>query len=369
MNNRKPFADMTTGAPKTSSVGALVFKSELIRGCHSRAISKMLLEAEAITGRQAHNGREHVVVTANFCAAAYEHTSNRCLEPQLHQHTIIFNATQDAATGKNYAVEFGEFANQSRYLTAVYWDTLSAELQAIGAQVEIDEHGAPQIVALKEYEESFSRRTKEIEDLIERIEELAGTKLSDRECKSITLASRGFRVEDFERVWERNKAELDGLKTLDPEKAEGARRKILDRFTAIVRNCSQDDLVQISAAEVEALQQGLLTNEQKARGLAFVASLSPRAKTVDRSRDIEADITFAIEHLFANQSVVKEYDLWKEILLHAQGKNVDIAQMKAAVRAHPGLVFGQGNEVGPADTWRAAIGCLSWHRKMAPATC
>ena len=89
---------------------------------------------------------------------------------------------------------------------------MSAELQAIGTELEVDEHGAPQIVALKEHEEIFSRRTKEIEDLIDRIEQYAGTKLSDRECKSLTLASRGFKIDEFERLWELNKAELDGLR-------------------------------------------------------------------------------------------------------------------------------------------------------------
>ena len=32
VSNRKPFADMTTGAPKTFSAAAVVFKSELVLG-------------------------------------------------------------------------------------------------------------------------------------------------------------------------------------------------------------------------------------------------------------------------------------------------------------------------------------------------
>ena len=69
--------------------------------------------------------------------------------------------------------------------------------------------------------EIFSRRTTEIE-ASDRPDSrnTAGTKLTDREAKSISLASRGFDISEFEKLWEKNKSRLDGLNTLDPEKAE-----------------------------------------------------------------------------------------------------------------------------------------------------
>jgi conjugative relaxase-like TrwC/TraI family protein len=359
VKGRKPFADINTGAPKTASVGAIVFKSELIREAERRAYAKLFLEIEAITGRQANNGKQHVVLTGNLCAAVYEHTSNRCLEPQLHRHLIAINATHDASTGQNYAVEFGEQSQQSRYLTAVYWDALAAEYSAIGAEWEIDEHGAPQLLALKEHAEICSRRTKEIEALIERIELYAGTKLSNSEAKAITLASRGLRVKEFEKLWEQNKAQLDGLKTLDPDKAEKARRAILSRFTAMVSRCSDPTLDCTTTEKVESQRMALFSEDQIARGFAFASALQ-RRETLDRSRDIEVDIKYAIEHVFASKSVVKEHELYQAVLLHAQGKDVDLSHMKKLLHKDQKLVWGRGREVGPTEHYRMELENELW---------
>jgi conjugative relaxase-like TrwC/TraI family protein len=358
VSNRKPFADLPCGAPKTFSAAVVVFKADVLLECHNRAVAKMRAEMEAITGRQAHNGREHVIRTGNFCAAGYQHNTNRCLEPHLHDHTVIFNMTQDE-NGKSYAIEFAEYMNQCGYLTEVYRDCLAAEARGYGVELMVDQYGAPQIVKLLDMLEIFSRRTQEIEALIDRIEEMAGTKLTDREAKSIALASRGFDMNKFEQLWEKNKAQLDGLKTLDPEKAEAARREILQNFTAIVRDASLDELQKITAAEVQAGQQSLLNQEQKARGEEFVRGLVA-VERADHSRSIEDDIAFSIEHLFSNKSVVQEYELLEAILKHAQGKDVDISHMKAVVRANPKLVFGQGGEVGPVEHYKRELENIVW---------
>ena len=97
---------------------------------------------EAITGRQIHNGQEHVIRTGNFCAAVYQHNTNRCLEPHLHDHTIIFNMTQDK-NGKSYAIEFREYMDQCGYLTAVYRDSFGRGSQSLRSGLTIDEYGAP----------------------------------------------------------------------------------------------------------------------------------------------------------------------------------------------------------------------------------
>src|SRR5260370_5683176 len=349
---------MTTGAPKAFSTAAVVFKSERVLEWHNRAMDKMRAEMEAITGRQIHNGQEHVIRTGNFCAAVYQHNTNRCLEPHLHDHTIIFNMTQDK-NGKTYAIEFREYMDQCGYLTEVYRDCLAAEAKAYGLELTIDQYGAPQIVKLLDMIEIFSRRTAEIEALIDRIEETAGTKLTDREAKSISLASRGFDISEFEKLWEKNKARLDGLKTLDPEKAEDARRKILQDFTAIVREASESELEKTTAAEVQASQQSLLNEEQKARGAEFERGLLG-VESADQAQEITADIAFSIEHVFSKESVIKDYDLYEAILKHAQGKNVDLAAMKAAVACHPGLVCGRAGEVTTLEHFKRELEMILW---------
>ena len=61
--------------------------------------------------------------------------------------------------------------DQCGYLTGVYRDCLAAEAKAYGVELTIDQYGAPQIVKLLDMIEIFSRRTAEIEALIDRIEE------------------------------------------------------------------------------------------------------------------------------------------------------------------------------------------------------
>jgi conjugative relaxase-like TrwC/TraI family protein len=338
---RKPFCDMTTGCPKTFSIAAVVGKSEVVRGWHRQATEKMLREMERITGRQAHNGRDHVELTGNFCAALYEHNSNRCLEPHLHTHAIIFNATRDA-NGKDYAVEFRQYMDQCRYLTEVYNDELAAQALAHGVELVKDQHGAPQIKALLEFKEIYQERTKQIEALIEKVEEIAGTRLTNREAKVIAVSSRGLDLERFRSMWEENRPLLQGLKRLDPEGAEAARREILVNFTKMVTKASNNRLERTNGQEVEASQQSLLSHEQRTRVFEFSAGLDQRVARQAPSRSIDRELDFCVEHLFERQSVINGHDLYETLLNTAQGKGVDLEAMRAAVAAHRSLVSARG---------------------------
>jgi SpoVK/Ycf46/Vps4 family AAA+-type ATPase len=137
-------------------------------------------------------------------------------------HLIIWNATR-SANGKLYAIDFREFMDQSKYLTAVYRDELARLAIADGLHITIGKYGQPEITQLMEMAKNHQQRSDELDLLIEQIEEYAGTKLSDR----IVRASRGLDVAKFQTLWDANKSELDKLKTL----AENDRRTLLEHFS------------------------------------------------------------------------------------------------------------------------------------------
>jgi conjugative relaxase-like TrwC/TraI family protein len=358
---RKPFCDMNTGAPKTFSIGAVVGKSEALRECHRRAALKALEEMERLTGRQAHNRRDHVEVTGNACVGVWEHDTNRSLEAHLHTHQIFLNMTR-AANGKDYAIEFREFLDRHRYLTMVYNDELATQALNLGVELVQDQYGAPQIKALLDLKEKSEQRTKDIEALVEKVEEIAGTCLTNREAKKIALACRGLDVSAFEVRWEQIKPELAGLKSLDPEKAEANRFQILDRFTkevwAAVNESGNAGLIKITAQEVEARQRATYTAEELNRIHDLAQSLAP-VQRQDQSRQIREELTHCIDHLFERRSVVKDHELYAEVLLRAQGKRVDLGAMKAAVVNHPELVCVRG-EVTTVEHLRRELESILW---------
>jgi conjugative relaxase-like TrwC/TraI family protein len=111
-----------------------------MREGHRHAAGKVIAEMERWCGRQAHDGMQHTERTGNFCAAVYEHDTNRSLEALLHTHVVIFNLTR-AANGKHYGQEFRELMDRSKYLTQVYNNALAAWEVDHGADLTFDQYG------------------------------------------------------------------------------------------------------------------------------------------------------------------------------------------------------------------------------------
>jgi len=91
VSNRRSFYDFTVSAPKSFSVMAVTFDDSRIRNWHDKAVKKAIKEMELYTARQDHLYSD-IDRTGEFCAAHFKHDANRSLEPQLHDHIVIFNA-------------------------------------------------------------------------------------------------------------------------------------------------------------------------------------------------------------------------------------------------------------------------------------
>ena len=349
--HRKPFCDVTCAMPKTFSVLAVIGGDERVKRYQQEAVDKVIFELHRIVGRQNNTpGGERLERTGSVSGVRYRHDNNASQECHIHDHLIIWNASK-SANGKLYSIEYGEFANQSSYLTRVFWDRIAELARADGLNIDVGQYGEPQIVELIEMAKEHQQRSAELDAMVERIEDYAGTKLSEREKALIVRASRRLDVEKFERNWDATKSTLDGLKTLDPETAEDARRTIVEEFRKAVQDCSEG-LAKTTSGEVRAEQQSRVTPEQR----QVLESLkATREQGIAKVRDLDASITYGIEHCFQQESVVKIYELYECIIQHAQGQGVDLAEMRSKVASDKRVVLGKHSEICSAAHYRQEL--------------
>ncbi|MCI0541978.1 MAG: relaxase domain-containing protein [Verrucomicrobiales bacterium] len=94
--NRRSFYDFTFSPPKSVSIAAFLGKDERIFEVHDRAVRAALREFEAFAAARIRaGGAEKDRMTGNFASALFTHDTSRALDPHLHTHCIVFNATFD----------------------------------------------------------------------------------------------------------------------------------------------------------------------------------------------------------------------------------------------------------------------------------
>ena len=94
---RRVFYDFTCSAPKSVSVLAVTLDDQRLIEAHEEAakIAFRELETFAATRVRKQGVANRDRVTGNLVAAAFVHDSSRALDPQLHTHFTVFNATFD----------------------------------------------------------------------------------------------------------------------------------------------------------------------------------------------------------------------------------------------------------------------------------
>ena len=93
----KPGWDLTFSAPKSVSIMALVADDHRLVDAHETAVRETVawLEAEAaITRVKERGGETKVEATGNLITATFRHATSRELQPQMHTHAVIINATR-----------------------------------------------------------------------------------------------------------------------------------------------------------------------------------------------------------------------------------------------------------------------------------
>ncbi|EFU1954847.1 conjugative transfer relaxase/helicase TraI [Salmonella enterica] len=94
VNKHRSGYDLTFSAPKSVSVMALVGEDRRFIEAHNRAVAVVMQEVEQlVSARITEGGKTDTVLTGSMVAALYNHDTSRDLDPQLHTHALVFNAT------------------------------------------------------------------------------------------------------------------------------------------------------------------------------------------------------------------------------------------------------------------------------------
>lgn len=167
-----PGWDVTFSAPKSASVAALVGGDDRLVAAHERAVARALahIEQHAIVTRQRGTdgkGYEWRHGTG-LIAATFRHATSREVDPQLHTHTVIVNATRDPATWELRALDSRELYRAQSEAGAIYTTELAAQCRALGYAVDfrIDANGHPQFELADvppAIREQFSKRSAAID--------------------------------------------------------------------------------------------------------------------------------------------------------------------------------------------------------------
>src|SRR5919108_2400107 len=283
--NRRIFDDFTFSPPKSVSILALVAQDERLVEAHHRALRIALQEFEQFAAvRLRRKGASDYRVTRNIVAAQFTHDTSRALDPHLHTHCIVFNASFDAAEGRWKALENYDMLRARKYVENVYYHELAKDFRRFGYSICNHLRGDFEIQGVAaELCQRFSKRHKQID---EALAELL-----------------------------RAKPELDGTNL----------NAIRERLATAERARKMRD---ISKAELRSLWQGQLTRAENEQLAGLV-----KQKVVDEpapaSQALEEAIAWSEEHLFDRRSVVLEHELWLAALERMRGTAVTLERLKA----------------------------------------
>ncbi|MGD1032287.1 MAG: MobF family relaxase [Opitutaceae bacterium] len=131
--NKRIFYDWTISPPKSVSVIALLQDPRVI-DLHLGAVRAALQELETFAETRVRKGqtKDGARPTGNLVAACFRHDTSRELDPHLHTHAVIFNATFDPAENRWKALQTHGMLKAQRFANAVYEHELCRGLTALG---------------------------------------------------------------------------------------------------------------------------------------------------------------------------------------------------------------------------------------------
>jgi conjugative relaxase-like TrwC/TraI family protein len=292
--NRRIFFDFTIAPPKSVSVVGL-YQDERILAVHDQAVRHAMLELEKrAESRVRKTGQNGERVTGNLVTACFRHETSRELDPHLHTHCVVMNATFDQAENRWKALHPAGMYRAHRFATNFYRHELCRGLRTLGYEIAnhargFEIQGVPQSLI-----DRFSKRHQQIDQ--ETRERLA-------------------------------KGEIVGnVKDLRERVAHGNRRRKLQDSTA-------DRL------------RSAWGREMPPGELAALRTLQPTKPglTPARNADLADIVAWADQHLFERRAVVHDHELMAAALERGRGLDFDLEALRQAI-AQRGYLREKGSD-------------------------
>ncbi|MBV5277192.1 relaxase domain-containing protein, partial [bacterium] len=162
--NRRIFFDFVVAPPKSVSVVAL-HQDDRIVGLHNQAVQRAMDELEKFAEtRVRKSGANTERITGNLVTACFRHDTSRELDPHLHTHCVVFNATFDPTESRWKALHPAGMYRAKEFATNVYRHELCKGLCALGYEIEnsargFEIKGVPASVITR-----FSKRNRQINE-------------------------------------------------------------------------------------------------------------------------------------------------------------------------------------------------------------
>ena len=285
------FFDFQCAPQKSVSIMAVMMNDQRLYAAHDKAAKIAFSELERFAAFRAGATREPEI-SGNVCAAAFRHDASRSLDPQLHTHFVVANATWD---GKHWlALDTCEMFRAIRYAGKVYQNELALECRRLGYSIESvrNEKGIIEGFEIagvsKDIQERFSKRREEVEAGIRRFLQEKGRMPNVREIHVITRETRNVKLREI--------------------------------TTPEVRTKQMMQLSDDEKNALEAVKRQSVDNANVTMGSAWKA------------------LTRAVEHSFERQSVVKGHEVMAEALNRNLGF-LDLAKIRGYMSsAYNGMI-------------------------------
>ena len=114
--NRRVFYDFTFSPAKSVSIAALIGNDRRIIEAHDEAVTVALRELQTYAASRIRKQNQYAHrLTGNLVGAVFRHDTSRALDPHLHSHCILFNATRDSVEGSWKALENCEMLSAKKF--------------------------------------------------------------------------------------------------------------------------------------------------------------------------------------------------------------------------------------------------------------
>jgi conjugative relaxase-like TrwC/TraI family protein len=294
--NKRVLYDWVISPPKSVSVTALLQDSRII-AAHNRAVQATLQELEtfAETRVRRDGNADGVRPTGNLVAACFRHETSRELDPQLHTHCVVFNATFDTAEGRWKALQTHGMFKAQRFANGVYEHELCRELQALGYRIRSTGKNFEIEGISPEAIDCFSKRRKQID------------------------------AETAKRVARDGPA--GNLKDVREQVAHDKRRRKIKEATA--ENLRHSWLEQMTPGDRNAL-----------KSLRVAAPAASEA-----AADLPALLSWAERHVFERNAVLPQHELLSAALIRGRGQTFSCSALREAMRRMESVFFLEKSEV------------------------
>jgi len=287
VSNSIRFFDFQCAPHKSVSIMAVMMEDRRLYDAHDRASRDALAELERFAAIQTGQGRrKHFETTGNICAAAFRHDASRELDPQLHTHFVIANATWDTGSQRWLALQTHDMFKAIRYCGKVYQNELARQCRNLGYEIEMVREAKGMVEGFQikgvseELQVKYSKRRTEVEAAIDKF-----------------VAERGRQP---------NPAEISQLAS------ETRSPKLREISTPAVRQVQQS---QLSTSELFALKS--LKRQALMRSIEQAHSMEP---TELRLQSNWHALMQARDHLYERHSVLKGHQILAEALNQSLGR-------------------------------------------------